>query len=365
MLNPLEEVLAKQISMHGPMDVGQFMAVALGHPEHGYYMKKDPFGADGDFVTAPEVSQLFGEMLGAWVADVWGQMGRPSRFALLECGPGRGTLMADMLRAVRGVGGFIEAVEVHFLEVSPVLRAAQRRALTGFNPRWHETLETVPDDVPVIVIGNEFLDALGFRSLQKTREGWCERVIAFDEDQEVFCFALRPAGTEIVAEIPFHLRGSAVGAVFEVAPVRNQFLTQVALRVGAQGGAALFVDYGHEKTAVGDTFQAVKGNNYVDVLHDVGEADLTSHVDFEALVGDVPSAVKVHGPVAQGAFLRALGIELRAQRLLAGASPEQGAELEKGLHRLIDSDQMGALFKVICLGGDDAERGQSLRPCGF
>jgi NADH dehydrogenase [ubiquinone] 1 alpha subcomplex assembly factor 7 len=361
MPNPLEEILMRQIGRDGPMDVGAFMSVALGHPEHGYYMNRDPFGAAGDFVTAPEVSQLFGEMIGAWAADVWMQMGAPARFVLLECGPGRGTLMADVLRATKGVAGFAAAAQVCLLEMSPVLRGMQLKALEGVDVRHCDTLAGVPEGVPIIVIGNEFLDALSFRSLQKTRDGWCERIVAVNGD-DGFEFALRPAGKEPTEGIPFHVRGAAVGSVYEIAPEREAFVAQVASRIEAQGGAGLFIDYGHRKSAAGDTFQAVKGNAYADVLRDVGEADLTSHVDFEALVQGVSGAVKVHGPVTQAAFLSALGIEIRAQKLLAGAASKQGADLQKGLHRLVSSGEMGTLFKVICLSADHEK---SLEPCGF
>jgi NADH dehydrogenase [ubiquinone] 1 alpha subcomplex assembly factor 7 len=360
MPNPLEEILMRQIAQHGPMDVGQFMATALGHPEYGYYMTRDPFGPAGDFVTAPEVSQLFGEMIGVWAADVWMQMGAPARFVLLECGPGRGTLMADILRATRGVSGFSAAAQVCLLEMSPVLRKMQARALDGVDVRWCDSLTDVPEGAPVIVIGNEFLDALPFRALQKGVDGWGERVVAAGYDG--LEFAVRPAGRELSDALPFHVRGSSVGTVYEVAPAREGFVAAVASRVEVHGGAALFVDYGHMQSTAGDTFQAVKGNEFADVLDAVGEADLTSHVDFEDLVRGVGEAVTVHGPVTQADVLKALGIEIRAQKLLAGADSKQGAELQKGLHRLISSGEMGQLFKVLCLSAD---HGSSIKPCGF
>jgi NADH dehydrogenase [ubiquinone] 1 alpha subcomplex assembly factor 7 len=196
MPNPLEEILMRQIAQHGPMDVGQFMATALGHPEYGYYMTRDPFGPAGDFVTAPEVSQLFGEMIGVWAADVWMQMGAPARFVLLECGPGRGTLMADILRATRGVSGFSAAAQVCLLEMSPVLRKMQARALDGVDVRWCDSLTDVPEGAPVIVIGNEFLDALPFRALQKGVDGWGERVVAAGYDGLGVCCAASWQGIE-------------------------------------------------------------------------------------------------------------------------------------------------------------------------
>ena len=303
------------------MSVGQFMSLALGHPEHGYYMKRDPFGRDGDFITAPEVSQLFGEMLGAWVADIWMQMGKPEKLALLECGPGRGTLMADIMRSTKRVEGFHDAVCVHLLEISPALKEKQGKALSVYKPQWHETLESVPNDMALIVIANEFLDALPFRQYV----GESERMIALDGETLVF--------------VPEE------GDVVEDSPEREAFVKEVTMRLRAQGGAALFIDYGHVNTGEGDTFQAVKGHEYVDVFSDIGDADLTSHVDFAALAAGAD--INVGGPVTQGGFLKALGIETRAAMLKQKASVQQEEQIEKGLHRLIDSDQMGLLFKVI------------------
>ncbi len=333
MPGPLEDIIKEKIRENGPMSVGAFMELVLGHPEHGYYMKQDPLGQAGDFVTAPEVSQLFGEMIGVWAADIWMQMGRPEKFTLLECGPGRGTLMADMLRATKKVQGFHDAACVHLLEVSPALKEKQAEALGGIEVRWHEELESVPDDCPIIVIGNEFLDALPFQQFV----GEQERMIALEGEALVFTHD---------------------GEIVEKSPARCKFVWDVCARLKAQQGAALFIDYGYLKSAAGDTFQAVKGHEYVDVLSDIGNADLTSHVDFEALACGVD--VNVCGPVTQGAFLRNLGIETRASMLKQKASEQQAETVEKGLHRLIDSDQMGALFKVIGFTHD-----KSITPAGF
>jgi len=338
MTNSLKDIIKNKILEDGPMTVGQFMGLALGHPEYGYYMKADPLGRGGDFTTAPEVSQLFGEMIGVWVADVWIQMGRPKEFILLECGPGRGTLMADMLRATKKVEGFHGALRVHLLEMSPALKEKQAETLSAYNPQWHEVLSDVPEGCPVIVIGNEFLDALPFQQFVKVDEGEVERMIALDGDEFIF--------------VP------AEGEIFEASVERDKFVRDVCRRLKNQGGAALFVDYGHMKSAAGDTFQAVKSHEYVDVLSDIGMADLTSHVDFEAL-GKAGDTV-VCGPVTQGAFLSALGIEMRAAMLKQKASEQQAETIEKGLHRLIVSDQMGTLFKVI--GFTD---GRSVNPAGF
>lgn len=334
MASLLEDIIKERIRKNGPMGVGAFMSLALGHPEHGYYINRDPLGRGGDFITAPEVSQLFGEMIGVWVADVWMQMGRPERFILLECGPGRGTLMADMLRATQNVAGFYDAAQICFLEMSPVLCEAQRGALEGREIQWFECLEDVSNDAPMIVVGNEFLDALPFQQFV----GDCERVVALSGDALVF--------------VPEE------GDIFERSAERERFAADVCGRLKAQGGAALFIDYGHVRSGAGDTFQAVKGHEYVDVFSHIGDADLTSHVDFEALGRAVEASV--FGPVTQGAFLKALGIELRLEALRQKAGEQQAEMLEKGLHRLVDSAQMGELFKVIGFTHD-----KNIIPAGF
>lgn len=337
---------------HGPMDVGRFMALCLGHPVHGYYMKQDPFGASGDFTTAPEVSQMFGEMLGVWVCDLWTQMGSPDPFYLVECGPGRGTLMADLLRACGGVPGFVDACSLHMIEMSPVLKDLQAKALKPCDVRWHETLNSVPDDAPLFIIGNEFLDALPFRQLVKIENGWAERVIALEGDAFVFGLKSTALSTDIKAK---------TDDVIEVSPARSAFVSQGCDLIQRAGGAALFLDYGYVKSAAGDTFQALKGHEPISPLTHVGDADLTSHVDFEATGrAALDAGAQIFGPQEQGAFLRALGIDVRAQALLQKADDKQAQNIQSGLHRLTHCDEMGALFKVIGFTYDDR-----LHPAGF
>ncbi len=364
-MNNLRDYLVNHIKAHGPIDVGQFMSIALGHPQLGYYMKKDPFGRGGDFTTAPEISQMFGEVIGAWVADVWMQMGSPAKFTLLECGPGRGTLMADILRATKGVKGFHEAARVHLLEISPVLKEKQRQTLLcpphppakaglSLSPRgegwgegdiiWHSTLETVPTDQPLIIVANEFLDALPVRQFQKTEDGWVERVI--DTDLK---FGLKKASSPL---IPKEFQGAREGDIFEIAPSRIQFIRDLSGMLKRAGGAALVIDYGHVKFGIGDTFQAMHKHKFVHVLEHIGDADLTSHVDFEALSQAVD--IDVWGPVEQGPFLKAIGIDRRAAYLSGKAN------VESALKRLTDSDQMGSLFKVIGFS-----HGEKIKPAGF
>jgi NADH dehydrogenase [ubiquinone] 1 alpha subcomplex assembly factor 7 len=337
-MNSLEKVILSQIEQHGPMEIGQFMSLALGHPEYGYYMKQDPFGRSGDFVTAPEVSQMFGEVLGAWTAHSWMQMGSPDSFVLLECGPGRGTLMADVMRATKNVPVFHDACQLHLLEMSPVLRDVQGKTLADYTPQWHNVLDEVPQGLPIIVLANEFLDALPFRQLVYLEGAWHERVVGVLGDQ--LAFVTKPCPKALWPQFG----APQADDVFEFSTARISFVEQLCQRMKADQGAALFIDYGHGKSAFGDTFQAMKGHEYVSVLEDVGNADLTSHVDFEPLLTLAAAQdVKAEPLMEQGAFLKMLGIEARATYLR-----DKGAEnIEKDLHRLIDPDEMGSLFKVM------------------
>lgn len=362
MTSNLSDYLKQHIAAHGPIDMAQFMSMALGHPKHGYYMKQDPFGRGGDFTTAPEISQIFGEVIGAWVADIWLQMGQPTPFTLLECGPGRGTLMADIMRATADVEGFHEACRIHLLETSPVLKDVQSANLAAYKPQFHEALASVPEDVPVIMLANEFLDALPVRQLQKTDEGWQERVVCLDKNQD-FSFSLQSSlPKDLEGVFPVHIERSAKpGDIFEISLARLFFMRNLCALLRRSGGAALFIDYGHLQSGLGDTLQAVYKHEYISVLDHIGDADLTAHVDFE-VVHDVVQKedVVVWGPLEQGSFLKAIGIEQRAQYLMGQATESQQEDIQKSLHRLTHSDQMGALFKVMGLS-----YGDGLKPAGF
>lgn len=340
---PAEHIKA-HIRAHGPLDVGAYMSLALSHPEYGYYMTRDPLGRGGDFTTAPEISQLFGEVLGAWVADIWIRMGRPERFTLLECGPGRGTLMEDMLRAVRGVEGFHRACAVHLLEISPALKSLQAEKLAPYKPEWHADLAQVPDDLPLIVIANEFLDALPLRQFCRAEAGWAERMVGLGAEGGLE-FVLRPAADLL---IPAAFKDAPDGTIFEISPAREGFVRGLSALLKRAGGAALLIDYGHAATAPGDTFQALRGHKFVPVLEAPGQADLTSHVDFEALAR-AAAGMDVFGPAPQGRFLHNIGIAHRARYLMQKAGADQAQEIENGLKRLTDSDQMGELFKIMGL----------------
>lgn len=360
--SPLLRKLARRIAADGPLSVADYMAAALTDPEHGYYMGRDPLGVAGDFITAPEISQMFGELIGLWCAETWQGLGAPSQVALAELGPGRGTLMADALRAARRVPAFAAALEVHLVEVSPILRARQREALADARARWHETLAGVPG-LPLLLIANEFFDALPVRQLVKRADGWGERMVdlAAEGDAPVLAFAVTPAVPALQSLVPDSLRGAPPGRLFEVSPAGLEIARDIARRLRRHGGAALIVDYGHEECALGETLQAVRRHARHDVLRDPGTADLTCHVDFAALARAAREAgAAVHGPVAQGAFLERLGIAERAARLMERATPPQREDIRSARLRLTAPDQMGGLFKVLALTGPDAEP-----PAGF
>jgi NADH dehydrogenase [ubiquinone] 1 alpha subcomplex assembly factor 7 len=344
----LTEQLARRIRQSGALGIDDYMAAALTDPQHGYYTTRDPLGARGDFVTAPEVSQVFGELIGLWCADTWARMGRPDPVILAELGPGRGTLMADMLRALRVAPEFRRALRLNLVETSPVLRARQAAALAAAEPRWHDSVATLPDG-PLILVANEFLDALPIRQFVRAGDGWRERRVALRGDGAL-SFALAAATDGCAAAIAPALRDAAPGSLCEIRPAAEALAASLGGRIAAQGGVALFIDYGHVTSACGDTLQAVRGHRRHDVLADPGAADLTAHVDFAA-VASAATAAGAHawGPVTQGAFLAAIGLAERAGTLLRRATPAQAETIAAACRRLIDPAEMGTLFKVLAL----------------
>ncbi len=353
---PLNQHIARLIAQAGPISVSNFMALALGHPKLGYYMTRDPLGAQGDFTTAPEISQMFGELLGLWIAETWIAQGRPSPFILAELGPGRGTLMADALRALRAVPGMLDAMKVHFVETSPVLAAAQKQNVP--NATWHDRFDTLPQG-PLFLIANEFFDALPIRQFVRTERGWCERFVMLDDDSTHdaphFVPAITPVPLASDDMLPPSVRNAPVGSLAEVSPASNAFAEDIAARIAKHGGAAIIIDYGHAKSAPGDTLQALRAHKFVDAFEAPGEADLTAHVDFEALALAARAGGAVaHGPIEQGSFLRALGINARSEALKARATPEQARDIDLAERRLTSRDEMGSLFKVMALTAPDA-----------
>lgn len=352
MAGGLLDVLLGRIALSGPLTVADYMAEALGHPRFGYYATRDPLGAAGDFVTAPEISQMFGELIGLWCAVVWRAMGRPDPVHWGELGPGRGTLIADALRAGRTVPGFVEAARLHLVETSPVLRRLQAatlaRAEPPHPPLWHADLSGIADG-PLILVANEFLDALPIRQYVRTAAGWHERLVTADANGGGLAWALSPPLSRPPLLSPAVL-DAPVGAVAEVSPAVIGVVDAIGRRLAEAGGAALIVDYGHARSAAGDTLQAVRGHAYHDPLADPGQADLTAHVDFETVLrAGAEAGARPFGPLPQGLFLERLGLGARAEALLAGADPAQAEAIRTARHRLTAPEQMGSLFKAVSL----------------
>ena len=343
-MTPLAAAIRERIRRDGPLSIAAYMELCLSHPAHGYYRRGRPIGAAGDFVTAPEVSQMFGELVGLWCAAVWQAMGAPRPVRLVELGPGRGTLLADALRAAKTVPGFRDAIEVHLIESSDTLRAEQAERLGDARPAWHERFETVPAG-PVLAIANEFFDALPIRQFERVGDGWRERVVTLDSSEGLgFAAAGAPRAEES------GLGAAPAGSIVERAPAREALAAALARRIAAEGGAALIVDYGHARPGLGDTLQAVRRHRPHGVLDDPGSADLTAHVDFSALARAARGAgAAAFGPVPQGEFLRALGIEARAARLRQNASAGQREAIDSALRRLTGNHAMGALFKALAI----------------
>jgi SAM-dependent MidA family methyltransferase len=336
----LKETLREIIALEGPISVERYMSLCLRH----YYATRDPLGAAGDFTTAPEISQMFGELIGLWMLEVWNGMGRPA-CRLVELGPGRGTLMADLLRATRLLPDFRAAATVHLVETSPSLRQRQQAALapSGFKIEWHDGIEDVPEG-PILLVANEFFDALPMRQFLATERGWCERLVGLDGERLTFGLCPEP---EPALGKPLRL-----GDVIEWPAASVDIMGTLAGRLARDGGASLILDYGYWGPAFGDTLQALKSHQPVDPLEEPGEADLTTHVDFHRLAqAAAAQGNQVHGIVTQGDFLQALGIEARAKALKARATPTQAADIDQALARLTErgATGMGELFKVLAV----------------
>jgi NADH dehydrogenase [ubiquinone] 1 alpha subcomplex assembly factor 7 len=336
----LRDLLIRRIRAQGPVSIAEYMATCLLHPDHGYYTTRDPLGVAGDFTTAPEISQMFGEFLGLWVAQVWLDQGAPAPFALVELGPGRGTLMADALRACRQVPGFVDAMQVHLVEASGPLRAAQAARVPG--AIWHDRTDTLPD-LPLFVIANEFFDALPIRQFLRIGDAWAERVVGLQDN--ALALGLTPPAP--LAALAHRLDDTADGQIVETCAPAVTIMADLAGRIAARGGAALVVDYG-DWISRGDTLQALRQHAPCDVLDQPGQADLTAHVDFAALA-DAAAPLRASTLTPQGVFLERLGITARAQALAHGLS---GAALDAHVaahRRLTHPDEMGHLFKVLAL----------------
>jgi SAM-dependent MidA family methyltransferase len=331
---PLTEELRARIARDGPIGVADYIAAANQH----YYASRDPLGEEGDFTTAPEISQMFGELVGLWLADLWLRAGRPAGVRYVELGPGRGTLADDALRAMRGAG---LTPPVELVETSLVLRTAQRALLPA--ARWHDAVEGLPEGAPLLIVANEFFDALPVLQWVKAPDGWRELVVTADEG------GFRRAAGPLSGPPPFAPSEAPAGTIVEARPSADAIAVTLAQRLRTAGGAALIVDYGHDRHAAGDTLQAVSRHAFADPWTGPGARDLTAHVDFEALCDAARAAgVRVFGPIGQGNWLRAMGIDLRAASL-AKAAPERTEEIVLARERLTAPEHMGKLFRVLAL----------------
>lgn len=345
-MTPLYKKLVTLIESEGPISIERYMAICLGDPEHGYYMTRDPFGIRGDFTTAPEISQMFGELIGLWIADYALKLNPSSQLNIVEIGPGRGTLMADAIRAMRIIPNLVEHVQFTLVETSPTLIEAQRKSLakSAAQITWQTSIDAIPDG-PAIIVANEWFDALPIRQYQRLEQGWAERLLGLDGDRKL------TLGIDSGKILPAH-DNIEIGTVRERGVIGETFMTSLATRLNRFGGAFLAIDYGSAQSGFGDTLQAVKNHHFVSVFDEPGEADLTTQVDFAALIRVAQkSGAYCYGPVPQSDFLIELGLKERASRLLQTANEEQQKSILAAFDRLTNRDTtgMGNLFKVIAV----------------
>jgi len=343
----LKARIAALIEAQGPMSVAQFMTISLLDPKDGYYATRDPLGAGGDFTTAPEINQMFGEMIGLWLLQAWSDQGCPKNPRLVELGPGRGTLMADILRTAKVAPEFLADLEVVLIEASPALQQVQADKLrgSGADISWQGQFDDSLRDRPLFLVANEFFDALPVRQYVKTERGWCERMVTVLNDELTFALAPVPVPP---AAIPPGRENAPDGGVYESSPAATALAEDIAGIIAAKGGAALIVDYGYaEVSGFSETLQAVSGHRFADALAEPGEDDLSAHVDFAALAqAGRRGGAQVFGPVTQGMLLANIGIAERAEQLMK-SNPDSARDLLSATERLIGNDQMGQLFKAM------------------
>lgn len=352
MTTPLAQRIKALIRANGPITVADYFALCLSDPQHGYYQTKQPFGTTGDFTTAPEISQLFGEMIGIFLVHAWQQHQAPSDVRLIEIGPGRGTMMLDMLRVISQLApSMFETASIHMVETSDNLAQVQAQTLKRYEGRitWHKSLEDVPDGFSLIA-ANELFDAIAIRQFVRNQRSFVERVIALSpQDELVFQEGSGGIETSLLPENPAQ---QPLGAIYEHSPAREAVMQVISERLKAQGGTFVTLDYGHIKSGYGDTLQALRQHQFDPVLAHPGEADLTSHVDFEALAKVAERCgISVHGIISQGDFLYGLGLPQRANALAQKATPEQRVTIAQAVNRLAGqkSGEMGDLFQVLAV----------------
>jgi SAM-dependent MidA family methyltransferase len=347
LVTALGDRLKRLIAAQGPINISDYMTTCLYDPTHGYYMSREPFGSEGDFTTAPEISQMFGELLAAWFYDAWTEAGRPLPATVAEIGPGRGTLMQDMLRVFAKLDNrFLSGVTVALVETSPRLTEIQKAALAAGRklPVWCSDIAALPD-APLFIVGNEIFDALPIRQYVRMKDGWRERLVALD-DKDDFRFVAGPGAPDPVL-LPSAAKDASTGAIVELAPARSALMQEIAARLATKGGAGLFIDYGYCEPGTGDTLQALYRHGYDDIFAHPGEADLTAHVDFAALAAIAVAAGLDPQLSAQGNFLLKLGLLERAGHLGAGRDAALQDRLKSEVERLAGPDRMGTLFKVL------------------
>ncbi len=339
--------IAALIEAQGPMSVAQFMTISLLDPKEGYYATRDPLGAGGDFITAPEVSQMFGEMIGLWLVQAWSDQGCPKNPRLVELGPGRGTLMSDLLRTAAVAPEFLADLEVVLVEASPALQQVQADKLRGLGAdiSWQAQFDDRLCDRPLFLVANEFFDALPVRQYVKTERGWCERMVTALNGELTFALAPVPAPRSV---IPAAYENAPDGGVYETSPAAAALAEDIARTIAARGGAALIMDYGYvQASGFSETLQAVSGHRFADALVEPGEDDISAHVDFAALAqAGKRGGAAVFGPATQGLFLANIGIVERAEQLMK-TNPGSARDLLSATERLIGNDQMGTLFKAL------------------
>ena len=359
-MTDLNDHLIKLIKLHGPLPISSYMTEAMTNPKYGYYVNQNPFGESGDFITAPEVSQMFGELIGLCFADLWLKMDRPVKVHLIELGPGKGTLMADIIRVLDVLPEFRDALELHFVEASPQLITVQKKAINGFKGKasWHETIKSAltaaeGDDQATFIIANEFFDALPIRQFQKAELGWHERMVTVNERGDGLMTMLSPFPVHDVT-LPEHLKTSELHSIIEISPMADYVTSLIAEHLKTYRGAGLFIDYGYTEYRTGETLQAVEKHKYTDIYERPGFADISSHVNFRKLLDIIDHVgLSSFGPKFQGKFLNDLGIAERVRILTKNSTPEQKKAILSALNRLIAPDQMGTLFKVIGMISDN------------
>lgn len=347
---PLEERLIDLIRANGPITVADFMADALGHPHDGYYMSSSPIGGDGDFTTAPEISQLFGELVGLWLVQSWIDMGKPKAFNLVEFGPGRGVLMSDILRAAQLRPAFLKAAVIWLVETSGRLRHEQQRSLRSqaAQPQWADEFSQIAP-APYLIVANEFFDCMPIRQFERTKAGWRERLVGLGADGASLAFVHAAAPPPPEIDLP-DADEIEVGFVVEKSTDAAAIAEEVAAALVEHGGRALIIDYGQIGSGNGDTLQAVRRHQYWPVLASPGKADITAHVDFDAIAHSaVDKGAAAWGPVPQGVFLNRLGLAARIATLSAGKTPAEIETIHRGAHRIAAAEEMGEVFKALCL----------------